>query len=123
SYREFIGTFFDGGEVPIEGNFIPTDTNGQMGLAQDFAAKTLQNFEIIFPNGASFAFSALVTRIKVADATIDGVLGFSATLKVSGKPVLSATFAPDLTGLVVTTGVLVPTLTASKYDYVAIIGT
>lgn len=122
-FREHIGTLFDAGEVQIEGNFISSDTNGQVGLQTDQAAKTLQSFTIAFPNGAEWTFSALVTKFKIGDATPEGEITFSATLKISGKPNLTITSSADLSALVITTGVLVPVLTAGVYDYVVTIAT
>lgn len=122
SYREFIGTLFEAGEVPISGNFIGSDTNGQVALLADLHNKTAQSFVMTFPDGTTWTFTALVTKFKV-EPPMEEAIAFSATLKVSGKPTLAVSIAGDLTLLVVTTGVLVPALTASLYEYVAIIAT
>jgi hypothetical protein len=121
SYREYIGTLLDGGEVSIEGNFISSDTNGQIGLITDMEAKTLQSFVITFPTSivATWTFSALVTAFEIGDMAVDGTLTFSATLKISDKPTLAITASNNLTGLTITTVILYPAFAAGTYDYVA----
>lgn len=121
SYKEYIGTLLDGGEAAIEGNFIPSDTDGQVGLITDMEAKTVQSFVITFPPAilATWTFTALVTAFEVGDTPVDGVLTFSATLKISGKPTLAITASNNLTGLTLTTATLYPAFAAGVYDYVA----
>jgi hypothetical protein len=96
---EVIGTTIKTGEIPIEGNFIPGDTNGQIALKTDLINRTLQSFAINYPTAAGFswAFNALVTKFKVADAPVKGKLPFSASLKPSGEPVLSISASAGLT--------------------------
>lgn len=122
-FREFIGGLLDGGEVSIEGNFIASDTDGQIGLMSDQLAKTLQSFVITFPTSvtATWTFSALVTKFKAADFPLDDAQKFSATLKISGKPVLAITASSDITALAIaaTSGAIAlsPDITASVYEY------
>lgn len=121
SFKEYVGGLLDVGEVSIEGNFIPGDTNGQVGLLTDMLAKTLQSFVIAFPaaTGTTWSFSALVTKFKAADAPVDGVLPFSASLKISGKPTLATAASNNLSNLVLTTATLYPAFAAGTYDYTA----
>jgi len=99
SYREYIGTLLDGGDVAIEGNFIVGDTNGQIGLITDMEAKTVQSFVLTFPTAvtATWTFSALVTAFEIGDMNHDGSVTFTATLKVTGKPTLANTASTGLT--------------------------
>jgi predicted secreted protein len=120
-YKEFIQGLRDGGEVGIEGNFISSDTNGQIGLVADFNAGTVQAFVITFPDGTTWTFSGFVKGFELNDAEVEGKLGFKASIKVTGKPVLGITASPNLTGLVVTTGTLIPAFAAGTYEYVATI--
>ena len=122
-YKEFIQGLRDGGEVGVEGNFISSDTNGQIGLVTDFNAGTVQAFVITFPDGTTWTFSGFVKGFELNDAEVEGKLGFKASIKVTGKPVLGITAAPNLSALVVTTGTLIPAFAAGTYEYVAIIGT
>jgi hypothetical protein len=124
SYREYIGTLLDGGEVSIEGNFIASDSNGQMGLVADMNAKTLQAFVITFPTAitATWTFSALVTAFDLGDMAIDGTVSFSASLKISGKPVLAVTASTGLTTpffTVSNAAVITPAPAGNVYEYVA----
>jgi predicted secreted protein len=98
SYREFIRGFKDGGEVSLEGNFIAGDTDGQIGLMTDFEAGTVQSFVITLTNGTTWTFSAVVIKFETTEP-FDSKVGFSCTLKVSGKPVLGVTLSADITAL------------------------
>ena len=121
-YREYIGTLLDGGEVAIEGNFISSDSAGQIGLITDMEAKTLQSFVITFPTSitATWTFSALVTAFEIGEMAVDGTLTFSATLKISGKPTLAVTASNNLSALSITTATLYPVFAAATYAYVAV---
>lgn len=88
--QEYIYGLIDGGKVTIEGNFISSDTQGQMGLLNDMMSRAIQDFVVTFPDSVTtWTFKALITAFKAADAPVDGKLSFSATLKVTGKPVLA----------------------------------
>jgi len=122
-FREFIGGLLDGGEVQIEGNFIAGDTSGQIGLQTDLLAKTVQTFVLTFPTSvtATWTFTALVTRFKPSDFPMDDAQRFSATLKITGKPVLAITASADITALSIaaTSGAIAlsPDLEAAVYTY------
>lgn len=92
-YREFIGTFKDGGEVPIEGFFNPDTESGQVALQTSLDAGLAEEYKIVFPTTpkAEWAFQGVVTGFKVGDVDVDGTINFGATIKVSGKPVLTVT--------------------------------
>jgi len=129
TFKEFVGTVLDGGEVAIEGNFIAGDTNGQVALLDDMLNKTKQSFVITFPTEitATWSFDAYVTKYKAGDFPVDGKVPFSSTLKITGKPTLAITAATGPTNIVVTGNVsgaltLVPTYAAGTYEY-AIDGT
>lgn len=88
-YREFVGGFKDGGEVPISGFFDPTS---QAGLQADFESQEVGDYTIVFPEGIGYTwtFKAIVTGFKTG-AEVDGAVTFEGNLKVSGKPTLAAT--------------------------------
>jgi predicted secreted protein len=90
-YREFIGGFKDGGEVPIEGFFNPDTASGQVALQTSLDNGLAEDYKITFPTTpeAEWGFKGVVTAFKVGGADVDGTIGFSATIKVSGKPVLT----------------------------------
>lgn len=124
TYREFIAGLRDGGDITIEGNFIPSDTDGQVGLLTDLNAGTVQSFVITFPAAASsttWTFSAIVTAFETT-APFEGKLGFTATLKISGKPTLGVTASTGLTTpffSISESAVIVPSAANAVYNYVA----
>ena len=89
-YREFLGTFKDGGEVPVEGFFNPETASNQTGLQDSLDAGTAEDWRILFPTTPAWewVFKGVVTGFKVGDVDVDGTINFGSTIKVSGKPVL-----------------------------------
>lgn len=89
-YREFIGAFKDAGEVPTEG-FFNSDDVGQMEMQDALDSGVAEDYKIEFPTTpkATWAFKAVVTGFKVGEAEVDGTINFGATLKISGRPVLT----------------------------------
>ncbi len=92
SWEEFVGGILRSGEVTFDLNYIPDDStqDASTGLIADLEAKTLRNFQMIFPNTAAtqFDFSAFVTGFEPS-APFDDKLGASVTLKISGQPTLA----------------------------------
>lgn len=90
-YREFIGSFKDGGEVPIEGFFNPDAASGQVALQDSLDAGLAEDYKITFPTTpkAEWNFKGVVIGFKVGDVDVDGTINFGATIKVSGKPNLA----------------------------------
>lgn len=89
-YREFIGGFRDGGEVAISGYFLYKD-NGQKAIVAAFDSEEAQDFMVKFPAalGAQWRFKGVVIDYEIGSEVGDAIT-FSATIKVSGKPVLEA---------------------------------
>lgn len=89
-YKEFIGGFKDAGEVPIEGFFDPGNT-GQVEMQSALDTGVAEDYKITFPTTpkAEWAFKGVVTGFKVGDVDVDGTINFGATIKISGKPVLT----------------------------------
>ncbi|WEK56372.1 MAG: phage tail tube protein [Candidatus Cohnella colombiensis] len=118
-YREFIGTFKDGGEVPISGNFEPGNP-GQSDVYDAFESGDTLPFSIIFPAklGASWIFKGVVTKFTTG-AELDGVVTFEATIKVSGKPSLGKTPSAGLSALALTGtgGTLSPVYNTNNSSY------
>jgi len=121
-YREFIAAKIrEAGEVTIEGNFLATDTDGQIGLKNDLEAGTVQNFVITFPEGTSWSFTAVVSKFSIS-SPLEKQMGFSATLKIAGKPTLAINVSAGLTTPFFTISndaVIVPAPAGSVYEYVA----
>lgn len=90
-YREFVQGLRDGGTVEIEGNY--TSVVSQDGLKALFDLGTLSACTIAFPDGAggtlaTWGFNAYVNKFGT-DGPMDDKIGFTASLKVSGKPTLT----------------------------------
>jgi len=87
-YREFIQGIKDGGEISMEGNFIKADV-GQVALLASFNSGVAAEFNIVFLDSSDWTFTAIVTGVECS-APYDDKIGFSATMKISGKPVFTA---------------------------------
>ncbi len=87
-YREFIAGFRDGGEVTLEMNFT---RDGYADMDADFNIDTLVDYQIVLPDASNTTldFSGLVTAIGL-EVPLDDKISSSATIKISGKPVLSS---------------------------------
>lgn len=92
AFREFVGGLLDGGEVTFTINYVPTGAthDATTGLLADMVARTVRNFQLIFPDvGATqWSFSALVTAFEPAEP-VDDRLSAELTLKVTGQPTLA----------------------------------
>ena len=91
-YREFIQGFKDGGEVSVEGYLDVATGNGQKEMLDLFDSGEVKPFEIVFPAtlNAKWAFNGIVTGFSTG-ASLEDPLSFSATIKVTGKPMLTVT--------------------------------
>lgn len=90
-YREYIASYKDGGEVQISGFFDYEENAGQRDIYTAFDLEAKDTYIIEYPPviGAKWTFDAVITAFEITSET-GSATGFSATLKVSGKPVLSA---------------------------------
>lgn len=123
-YEEAIQGIRRSGEVTMEGIFKPADTNGQIALITDFNAGTISAYTITFPTatGTVWSFNAFVASFELDDAPINGVMGFKASLKVTGKPTLTVAASAGLTNpffSIDESAVLTPAAAGDVYDYVA----
>jgi predicted secreted protein len=85
-YREYAGGLIDGGEVSLEGNLAElADADEIQGALDD---RDELGFEIEFPTGDMWEFDGIVTAFETS-APHDDKLGFSASLKITGQPVLA----------------------------------
>lgn len=90
-FKQFLKTFAEGGEVSISGNFDFAD-DGQKAVIAAMAAGTDElECAIVFPAaiGAKWSFKASVSAFS-NNAETAGIVTFEATLKVTGKPELTA---------------------------------
>lgn len=90
-FREYVGGLRDGGEVAVEGQL--QDAASSNALLTLLSNGTItESATIVLPTTPTqtFTFDCIVTAFEL-DAPFDGSLTFSATFKVTGKPVLTAT--------------------------------
>lgn len=84
-YKESIAGLKDAGEVPIAGN-IKDESNVEKMLALA-ESRSVEKWTVSYPSGAKWVFNAYVKSFKDGEKTTDGLATFTATLRVSGKPV------------------------------------
>ncbi|MED4206594.1 phage tail tube protein [Neobacillus mesonae] len=125
-WRTFVQGLKDAGEVSLSGFFNPGDTNGQIALYNAYTAGAALNYTILFPFGASWTFSGIVTAVSTGAEMEDNV-SFEATIKVSGQPSLGLTPSAGLTALSLsgTGGSLAPTYDKNNplYTFVGVTAT
>lgn len=86
-YREFVQGLKDGGTVSLEGNF--TGVASQLALKTLFDGGDVVAMEIELAGGAgTWSFNGYVNAFSTS-APFDDKLGFSAQVKVTGKPTLA----------------------------------
>ena len=90
-YKEYLGGFKDGGEVPLEG-FLDGANEGQEEMYTAFESQEEKEFSIMFPAaiGKTWSFKGIVTKFAT-NAAVGDAVKFSASVKVSGKPTLAKT--------------------------------
>lgn len=85
NYKEFIAGSKDAGEVSLAGN-IKDESNVEKMLALA-ESQSVEEWIVAYPSGATWKFRAFVKSFKDGEKTTDGLATFTATLRVSGKPV------------------------------------
>ena len=91
AFREKVGGLLDGGEITLDLNFVPagaTHKEAVGGLLYDMTARSVNNYKLIFPDTTYWIVPALVTNFT-PDMAVDGKLGASVTITVSGEPTLA----------------------------------
>ncbi len=84
-FKEFIAGNKDAGEVSLAGNIKSEATVAKLlALAN---ARTVEVWTVAYPSGAKWVFSGFVKMFKDTEKSIDGVAGFTATIRVSGATV------------------------------------
>lgn len=87
AYREIVASFISAGEVTVDFNFDPSQTthkDASGGIIDVWKNRTLEDWNILFPDGTINAdFDAYITAIDL-DMPHDDKLGGSMTLSISG---------------------------------------
>ena len=90
-YKDFIATVKEAGEVTLDLNFVPTSAQQgyASGLLLDLSNKTRRNFQMFWSDAGAteWDFSAFITGFKPT-APVDGKLGATVMMKITGQPVL-----------------------------------
>lgn len=86
-YRKYEAGWVDGGEVSAEG-YLDGAGTAEATLAE-YVGGEAKACDIEFPKGAKWSFDAIVTGFST-NADLEDLVGFSITLKVSGKPTFTA---------------------------------
>jgi predicted secreted protein len=90
-FRTFISGLKDGGEISVGGNLTDaTESNILIALLEAGTVTEGATIDLPTETAMTFTFDCIVTAYETTEPH-DGLLGFSATLKVTGKPVLAET--------------------------------
>ena len=85
NYKEFIAGSKDAGELALAGN-IKDETNVEKMLALA-ESQSMEEWTVAYPSGATWKFKGFIKSFKDGEKTPDGLATFSATIRISGKPV------------------------------------
>lgn len=85
-FREYIATLKDGGEITVNLNYVAASAT----LLQTLVLAGVETFKITFPGGGNVTCKAIPTAFEFDEVVIDDKIAMSLTLKVTGKPVYSA---------------------------------
>jgi hypothetical protein len=91
AYLEFIAGLIDAGEVTATLQSQPAasgDADEWHMIYDALNARVLRTYELAFPNGATFTFTAFVTNLGIPVPLADKITT-TVTFKISGKPVLA----------------------------------
>lgn len=84
SFREFIGGFRDGGELPIEIVWHPSIAS-HVQLYNDLIAQTLLFWQVVLPSANYWQFAGYVSKFNVP-LPYDGIITATMSLKVTANP-------------------------------------
>ncbi len=91
-WREFVGGLLSGGEVDMTINYDPVGAthDATTGLIADMVARTVRNFQLVFPDAGTttWSFAALVTKFTPSEP-IDDKLSADVQLTITGQPTLA----------------------------------
>lgn len=92
AWEEVAITILRTGELTLELVYDPAIHTTLLAL---YEAKTLEDYELQFPDTActAFQFDAYITAFEPS-APVDGALTASMTVKITGVPTLNATYSP-----------------------------
>lgn len=85
TWREFIGSIPDGGEITFTIEYDSADAS-HAALSSKFAGCAVENWKVLFNDAGDteVAFSGIITGFSWDEVVIDNVVTASLTVKVSG---------------------------------------
>lgn len=90
SYREFLPTLLDAGDIAMDGNYLGNQDASQQTFQTMFDNQTLAVWQIVLPNSfGTWQFSAYVSAFDF-DLPHDKQATFSAKLKITGAPTFTS---------------------------------
>jgi hypothetical protein len=89
SFKEWVPTLLEAGEISFTGNFLGVLDATQTQLLADFNGQTLLAWTIVLPQGrGTFSFNAYVETFDVK-MDVTKIIDFSSKLKISGPNALA----------------------------------
>lgn len=82
-YREYIQGYRDAGVISLEGYHDNGDV-GQAVLREAYQTGQPGDVKVVFPDGSGAGFRAYVKSYTLGAAKVDGAVGFSAALRITG---------------------------------------
>ena len=82
-YKVYAQGMKDLGEVTLEGFFEPSNA-GQTALRSLYASGAATAFTVTFPDASAASFTAFVKSYALGAASVDGAVGFTAVLRLTG---------------------------------------
>ena len=82
-YKTYVQGYKDPGEVTVEG-FHDSGNAGQSQLRSLYESGASIPFTVTFPDASAASFTAFVKAHALGAASVDGAVGFSAVLKLTG---------------------------------------
>ena len=86
--RQYVQGLKDMGEVTLEG-FYESGEAGQAALRSLYASGDVVPFTVTFPDQSTVTFSAFVKSHALGAASVDGAVGFTAVLRLTGGVTLA----------------------------------
>ena len=126
-FEEVLQTIRRTGVLPLDGNFVPGDP-GQADLYASYYSGGVEGYTVDFTGAgisAEWNFDGFVKSYATGEATVEGKLGFTAEIRITGQPSLDIDYSGNLTGLAISDPVttLAPAFGATVYEYVADVAT
>lgn len=88
-YKEFVPGFKDAGELALAG--ILKDEDSFQAMMDLVDGQVVHNFEIEYPSGAILFLRGYVKTWKKSEDTVEGVRGFSGSVRCTGPIVYAKT--------------------------------